>query len=833
MSKKHDKNKKSKSRVACSTDIKQESTSHDTAAQYGKYIFFNNNADMLSAGAAVLFFSLQLLITDKYFFGSGTDMVSMEYPLHSFAAQWMSQGVLPLWNHTIFGGVPFQAGVHGYLYPGFWTALIFNTGFDIKLSIVLHLVLAAMGGAWFARTRCSHVLPRCFLGIVYGLSGFLILHLFAGHRVLVITAAYLPFIAGAADRLVRLPTFYSNKRLLVKSILFSALMILSGHYQMIFISAIGIFLWLTADRILNAEPNLRIKTLIRSTASIAILFIAGAMIAAVQLLPSIATAELSQRTGEDYSFAASFSASPLALITYLFPNFFGNRVDASFVGDFAFWESVGYFGIFPFLAVIIACTLLPFKKWAPHILIIIIALVLTLGAHTPLFDIYLKIVPGATMFRSPGRYTLLITLFGAHLGAMFLNELLLDRFSKAKLRISVFVVWGFAALVTLFTAWFYLSDTSLEFYRACCDKGALLSSESLVALMDVALSDMLKASALLIGCSTVYSILVLCSVRKTVLAALLILLTLWDLNHYGKRFMITKTPDKFSFPTEIAKMLDSESKPGLRIIPPAESRLTNYPATINASNPGGYDIFIDAEYAEYLNRSQGRKATAFLSMEKLKRGSHLLSRMGAEYLITSSKLVNGQNRFVSGFTNFEFVSKAGGYYLYRDPLPNPRAILVHEIEVVADKEIAYQKLSSPNFNMQRTALLDDSLPDDFTPPLPYNQGAETAQIMHLSPNRVEIDVRAETDAVLVISDSFMTGWSATVNGKAAPIVRANQIMRAVPCPKGEYTVVMTYLPASFIIGAIVSIISIIAISAVGFYYSLGDRVSSPLSKDIS
>jgi hypothetical protein len=48
--------------------------------------------------------------------------------------------------------------------------------------------------------------------------------------------------------------------------------------------------------------------------------------------------------------------------------------------------------------------------------------------------------------------------------------------------------------------------------------------------------------------------------------------------------------------------------------------------------------------------------------------------------------------------------------------------------------------------------------------------------------------------ILVISDVLAPGWSATVDGREAPIVRADYAFRAVPVPAGEHDVVMRYLP---------------------------------------
>ena len=81
----------------------------------------------------------------------------------------------------------------------------------------------------------------------------------------------------------------------------------------------------------------------------------------------------------------------------------------------------------------------------------------------------------------------------------------------------------------------------------------------------------------------------------------------------------------------------------------------------------------------------------------------------------------------------------------------------------------------------------------------------TARNVHLTfkpePERVELRVRAERPAWLVLSDTPYPGWEATVDGRTAPILSANVACRAVRVPAGESRVVMRYRPGSFRRGA--------------------------------
>jgi hypothetical protein len=57
---------------------------------------------------------------------------------------------------------------------------------------------------------------------------------------------------------------------------------------------------------------------------------------------------------------------------------------------------------------------------------------------------------------------------------------------------------------------------------------------------------------------------------------------------------------------------------------------------------------------------------------------------------------------------------------------------------------------------------------------------------------VEVAVDVDEPGYLVLLDSYDEGWSATVDGEAVTVQRANASFRAVPVPAGRSTVVFRY-----------------------------------------
>jgi hypothetical protein len=768
--------------------------------------------DLYVAGLIALAFALPVLASGELFLGSGTDMVSMEYPLHSFATGWMSDGVLPLWNPYIFGGVPFQAGVHGYLYPPAWTGLLFPAGFDIQLGIALHLVLAATGGAWFARGRTRSRLASCFAGVAFGLSAFAVLHLFAGHRVLVATAAWLPWIAGAIDRALR----GERKHLLIGAAL-SGMMLLCGHYQVIYIGWGGMLLYFLLDRLLIPRKQDRAGVKPRLVdAGIAsgtwlVLLAAGALVAAVQIAPMVTTVELSQRSGGGAEFAGSFASAPANLLSYVWPNLFGNKVDAPFVGGWSYWESLGYLGLATLALIAFGAVALPWRRSVPALAVIAIGLVLALGSQTPLFEAFVAIAPGSDLFRAAGRYCLLVTLFGSLLSGLALDAWLSEDLPRRRRLVGCLAAALLAAFAIGFGWWAGSSDASAwTAWLSELEPASRMPADKLdriaPTLQELVDSDALKAGLMLVLAAVALALGSRPKLRRFAGIALLLLLVV-DLFHFGQRFMKTAPAERFEWPEEVDEIL-AAAGPSSRAITGPELHAPNHPLMSGGSSAGGYDIFLDGRFAEYLNRAAGRDPDVYLSYVHIRRYTRLIDHLGVEHLLTGTPLRKGATRRIRGFERFEPVDRADRIYVYRNPRPLPRATVVHRAELTESSEQILDLMESPSFDLREVALVERDV-GGLEPAIPGR--AERAEITIYEPNRVEIEVEATAAGLLVLSDTLHPGWSATVDGAEAPLFHANYVMRAVPVPAGEHTVVMEYLPSGFVAGAIVSLFSVLAL----------------------
>jgi hypothetical protein len=103
--------------------------------------------------------------------------------------------------------------------------------------------------------------------------------------------------------------------------------------------------------------------------------------------------------------------------------------------------------------------------------------------------------------------------------------------------------------------------------------------------------------------------------------------------------------------------------------------------------------------------------------------------------------------------------------------------------------------------------------DDSGPLSSYVPGAgpdpsETVTITHYEPQRVEIQARLRFPGLVILADVFYPGWTLTIDGQPATILRANRLMRGAAVGAGMHRLVYTYAPLSFRLGGLISLASL-------------------------
>ena len=88
--------------------------------------------------------------------------------------------------------------------------------------------------------------------------------------------------------------------------------------------------------------------------------------------------------------------------------------------------------------------------------------------------------------------------------------------------------------------------------------------------------------------------------------------------------------------------------------------------------------------------------------------------------------------------------------------------------------------------------------------------------------RVELRARLDDPGLVILADAFYPGWTLEIDGKPAPIYRANRAMRAAAVAAGIHSLVYRYKPASFRIGLAVSGAGLIVLLALFVRWRISD-----------
>lgn len=89
----------------------------------------------------------------------------------------------------------------------------------------------------------------------------------------------------------------------------------------------------------------------------------------------------------------------------------------------------------------------------------------------------------------------------------------------------------------------------------------------------------------------------------------------------------------------------------------------------------------------------------------------------------------------------------------------------------------------------------------------------SSKVEFISDRDEQVGMRANVkqSGYLVLDDSYYPGWEATIDGHSAMIVPANENFRAIAVTPGVHLIDFRYRPTSFRIGAILSVLTLIAV----------------------
>jgi hypothetical protein len=122
-------------------------------------------------------------------------------------------------------------------------------------------------------------------------------------------------------------------------------------------------------------------------------------------------------------------------------------------------------------------------------------------------------------------------------------------------------------------------------------------------------------------------------------------------------------------------------------------------------------------------------------------------------------------------------------------------------------------------DLRRTAVIETASPAESFQNAPGDPAnSETCQIVRYESLQVEIQAELKHPGLVILCDQFYPGWTLDVTTPGeptyrAPILRTNRVMRGVWLQPGSHRLVYRYRPASFLVGATISILASLGLVA--------------------
>jgi hypothetical protein len=151
------------------------------------------------------------------------------------------------------------------------------------------------------------------------------------------------------------------------------------------------------------------------------------------------------------------------------------------------------------------------------------------------------------------------------------------------------------------------------------------------------------------------------------------------------------------------------------------------------------------------------------------------------------------------------ITGADGYMLGPSDAPNlpshalvkfrdylAKATFVPGREIIPKDKGQLARLEDPGWDPRKTVLLAGADTAEPASRSATTQAFPRVDLHTYTTHRIDAAIIAGTGGYLLVNDAWDPDWSATVNGKPAPVLRADFMLRAVRVPAGDSQVTMTY-----------------------------------------
>lgn len=288
-----------------------------------------------------------------------------------------------------------------------------------------------------------------------------------------------------------------------------------------------------------------------------------------------------------------------------------------------------------------------------------------------------------------------------------------------------------------------------------------------------------------------------------VLSCMLLAVCLVDMWQVNKRYLYD---DMFVEPKGAARIQKTDadnyilSKSGTG----RDYRVLNFTvSTFNDNNTSAFYSSIGGYHAAKLRRYQElieayiqpEMRNVYKALQSAQLDTVAMVQQGTSYPIYDFSEVNTDSLYpvINMLNTRWFILGAGEKGEVKLPVENPTAYgnawFVNNIKWAANANEELDALGM--VDLRHTAVVAK---DDFEFLKPGGDGS--VKLTSYAANEARYEVESDKGGVVVFSEVYYPGWTATVDGSATDVARANYVLRAINVPAGKHEVVFSFNPES-------------------------------------
>jgi hypothetical protein len=157
------------------------------------------------------------------------------------------------------------------------------------------------------------------------------------------------------------------------------------------------------------------------------------------------------------------------------------------------------------------------------------------------------------------------------------------------------------------------------------------------------------------------------------------------------------------------------------------------------------------------------------------------------------------------------------FWVWENVYARRYAYFASRIQVGPDEQTEYRRMKALTLDRVNQVHVED--PEDAFPegvdsldtgsPVTKEE-VQSVNLASYVPGEMVVEVVAERTRLLVVNEGKADGWRAYLDNAPVRLFRANYLVQAVVVPPGKHTIRFAYEPKAFTVGAIISLIALVA-----------------------